>query len=63
MALVLGHPPGDATARREAEIPVAEDREARRAAKATVRHALPVRFEFFKWPQFQMSDLNQISMI
>ena len=40
--VLIDHPPGDATARREAEIPVTEDWEARGAAKSAVRHALPV---------------------
>ena len=54
----FGHPPGDATARREAQIPVTEDWEARGAAKSTLRHALPVRFDFFQEATLEFKEME-----
>ena len=61
--VLIDHPPGDATARREAEIPVTEDWEARGAAKSTLRHTLPVRFERLKWLQLNLTRLNLIHLL
>ena len=61
--VLIDHPPGDATARREAQIPVTEDWEARGAAKSALRHTLPVRFDFCKWPQLNLKRLNLIHLL
>ena len=61
--VLIDQPPGDATARREAEIPVTEDWEARGATKSTLRHTLPVRFECLKWLQLNLTRLNLIHLL
>ena len=52
--------PGNTKACREAEIPVTEDREARCAAKPTLRHALPDFTTTITWLLALPKDLQNL---